>query len=179
MVQADSFEFGRTDMLEAYGIRVISYDCLAPALRPRKVIVPGRDGAYDFKAKNYDERTVQLDCDTVIGLTRDQVRELAYVLSKKNTLRIWDEPDKYYIGRVYDAASIVPIGSIGQEFTLNFICDPFAYGKVTTLNIEGGNPAQLSYAGTARTPTRIAITNNGAADAVDILIRLREKRSVY
>lgn len=178
-MQMDSFEFGRIDMLTDYGIRVLSHDPLFPELRERKVVVPGRDGAYDFKAEYYDERKVTLNCDTTIGLTRAQVRELAYILSKKNVLRIWDDPDRYYIGRIYDDTEVIPIGSIGQEFELVFICDPFAYGVVNTVEVTGEEIKRINYAGTARTPTRIAITNNGVADAVNIQIRIREKRSVY
>lgn len=167
-------------MYAEYGIKVIAYDVLSPPLRPRKVVVPSRDGAYDFKAKYYDERVLQMDCDTVRGLTRAQVRELSYVLSKKNVIRMWDEPDMYYLGRVYDAASIIPIGAIGHEFTLNFVCDPFAYSNAASvLTISGGNPTKLSYAGTAQTPARITIVNAGGENAVGIVVKIREKRSVY
>lgn len=172
---ADSFIFGTVDMFEQFGIRVITYDVLKPPLRQRKIIIPGRDGAYDFGEEVYDERVLRMECDTRIGLTRADLRELAYVLSKKKKIYLWDEPDFFYIGRIYDAAQLNNIGSIGHDFTLSFICDPFLYGATRVLSFSGRVLTRPDYTGTARTPTRIAITNTGTADAVGIQIRIRER----
>ena len=174
----DSFEFGGVDMAQDWGIYVVAYDVLMPELRERKVIVPGRSGAYDFKAKYRGERPIRMECDLRNNLTRHQLREVAYILSKKNTIRIWDDPEVYYIGRIYDASELNDI-SIGFEFTLNFKCDPPAYGAVNVLQVRGSEPTRVSYAGTEETPTRISIINNGANDAVGIQIRLRSRKETY
>lgn len=174
----DSFEFGGVDMAQRFGIYVIAYDVLMPTLRPRKVVVPGRSGAYDFGAKYRDERPLRMECDTRINLTRHEMRELAYLLSKKNVIRLWDDPDVHYIGRIYDTTELINI-SIGFEFNLTFTCDPCVYGSVKTLNISGSNPQRIALEGTEETPTRISITNNGDVDAVGIQIRLRTRKETY
>lgn len=174
----DSFEFGGVDMAQRFGIYVIAYDVLMPALRQRKVVVPQRSGAHDFGAEYRDERKIRIECDTRINLTRHDLRELAYLLSKKNTIRIWDDPDVYYIGRIYDAPDLTNI-SIGFEFALAFECEPFAYGPVKTISIVGSTATRIALDGTEKTPTRISITNNGDVDAVGIQIRLRKRKETY
>lgn len=176
----NSFMFGTTDMREAFGLIVEDVDRpLAASLRARKVVVPERDGAYDFGAKYRDEITLPIKCGTVSLLTQGAVRELTYTLSKKSRIVLWDEPDKYYIGRLYDAGRISRVLSTMRKFTLNFVCDPFVCGPVETIPIIGSEPERILYPGTAHTPTRISITNNGDVNAVNIIIRIREKRSVY
>lgn len=173
----DSFTFGGVDMYERYGIRVLHYDVLLPQLRRRKVTIPKRHGTYDYGAKFYDDRLIRVECDTRRALPKDEIRELAYTLSKKNQLRFWNEPDKYYIGRVYDTAELNYIGDIGYEFALTFECDPFAYGNIVAVPISGSLRPQ--YQGTAPTPTRLTITNVGAEAVSKIQIRIREIGDVY
>lgn len=44
-----SFSFNGVDMREAFGIVVERFsDVLTPALRPRKISIPYRDGSYDL-----------------------------------------------------------------------------------------------------------------------------------
>lgn len=169
--QADSFQFGGVDMLEAYGIRCLGHDFLLPKLRERKVVVPQRDGAYDLGARYYDERMLALACDSMRGLTRQELRELAYVLSRKSRLVLWDEPEKNYLGRIYDAAELEYVGRVGHSFQLTFVCDPFAYGRT----VAEAMPTRMDYRGTAATPVRIQITNTGTAAIAGIRIRIRER----
>src|SRR5699024_4822076 len=107
-------------MREKHGVWVTSYDVLFPAVRPRKVVVPGRDGAYDFGANSRDERIIRMECDNRYRATRADMRELAYTLSKKNRIVLWDEPDKYYIGRIYDPSELTNLGEIVYKFTITF-----------------------------------------------------------
>ena len=173
----DSFTFGTEDMFESYGIRMLHYDVLLPQLRRRKVTIPGRSGSYDYGAKFYDDRIVRVECDTRRSLTKAQIRELAYALSKKNALRFWNEPELFYLGRIYDTSELDYIGSVGYEFVLNFECDPFAYGDSVQEDVSGS--FRLEYAGTAPTPTRLTITNNGDTQVSGIQIRIRERRDTY
>ena len=166
----DSFMFRSVDMLSTYGIRAIPEDTLQPALRPRKQVVPLRDGAYDFGAEFYDERIVRFRCDSRINLTRQQIRELTRLLSQKGRIDIWNEDDKYYMGRLYEAAPLNYVGSIGHEFTLAFACDPFAYGGQYSGPIV--NP--IEYNGT---PTLLTITNTGAVPIHNLTIRIRRVSS--
>lgn len=172
-----SFEFGQTDMYTAYGLRIRQkHGILKPALRERKITIPARSGTYDFGAKYYDERTIVVECDTIRSLTASDKRELAYILSAKDKITFWDEPDKYYVGRIYDAAEIERIGGIGLYFPLTFTCEPFAYGETKNVIFTAAKTLKPNYAGTADTPTRIEITNNGASAATGIQITIRKRR---
>lgn len=168
-----SFLFGITDMFTTFGIQItddgMPNDVLKPQLRERKVTVPLRNGAYDYGAKYYDERPFTLNCVTVKAGTRDDAREMAYILSKKSQLRLWNEPDKYYIGRIYQAPDLECLRKIGNRFTLNFMLEPFAYRNTITEAFTGQIYVP-NYHGTADTPTYIVITNIGSGNAVNIQI---------
>ena len=168
-----SFLFGTTDMFTTFGIQIsddgMPNDVLKPQLRERKVTIPLRNGAYDYGSHYYDERPYGINCVTVKAGTRDDAREMAYILSKKSQLRLWNEPDKYYIGRIYQAPDLECLRKIGNRFTLSFMLEPFAYRNTITEAFTG----QLyvpNYHGTADTPTYIVITNTGSGNAVNIQI---------
>jgi len=103
-----SFEFGNVDMFTAYGFRIRKKPrLLKPPLRERKLIIPSRSGAYDFGAKYYDEISYLVECDTIKELSAEDKREISYLLSFKNRITFWDEPDKYYIGRIYQGLVLI------------------------------------------------------------------------
>lgn len=168
-----SFLFGTTDMYATFGIQIsddgMPNDVLKPQLRERKVTIPLRNGAYDYGAKYYDERPYSITCVTVRAGTRDDAREMAYILSKKSTLRLWNEPDKYYIGRIYQSPSLECLRVKGNKFTLNFLLEPFAYRETITEPFVD-NKYYPAYKGTADTPTYIVIRNTGSGNAVNIQI---------
>ncbi len=175
----DSFTFGGVDMFETYGIRVVTYEVLAPQLRRRKRTIPLRSGSYDYGARYYDDREIKVECDTRACLTRDQIRELSYTLSKKARIVFWDEPDKYYIGRVYDPSELEHIGGIGYEFVLVFECDPFAYAADQTVIETQAASYFPVYDGTAPTPVTVMLTNIGGAVAQGVKIVIRKRRDRY
>lgn len=172
-VQKDSFAFAGVDMLAAYGIRMVARDVLAPRLRKRLLEVPGRDGTYDFGARWYDDREVRLVCDSLRGLTRAEVRELAYLLSRKGELVLWDEPEIRYVGRLYDEAELTRVGRIGYTFELRFVCEPFALGET----VQGAVGGRVQYEGTARTPVRLMVRNDGGEVMRGLRMRVRRRRS--
>lgn len=169
--QRDSFTFRGVCMLQAFGIRCIAHDVLLPPLRPRRVTLPLRSGSYDFGAKYYDDRMLSLDCDSLCALTRGQLRELSLLLSKKGPICLYGEPDKHYLGRLYDAEALKSLGRAGHVFTLSFACDPFAYGKT----VSGWMPEKIGYEGTARTGARVQITNAGDVPLLGLRVRIRER----
>lgn len=175
-----SFRFGEHDLYSEFGLRLVEVvgDALTPRLRPRKVIVPSRSGSYDYGARYYDERTVTLNCESTKRLTREGWRELSYILARKNRLYIFHEPEKYYIGQIYDPAQIETSRFELVRFELAFICEPFAHGE--TIQEDFGMRLDLSgdraYRGTAATPTRIEILNAGSATATGIQVVLTVKR---
>jgi phage-related protein len=168
-----SFLFGITDMYTTFGIQIVDdgmpNDVLKPQLRERKVTVPLRNGSYDYGAKYYNERPFTINCVTVKAGTRDDAREMAYTLSKKSQLRLWNEPDKYYVGRIYQAPDLECLRKVGNRFTLNFMLEPFAYRNTITQPFT--NRIYIpEYEGTADTPTYIVIRNIGTGNAVNLQI---------
>lgn len=168
-----SFLFGDVDMYQRFGISLVDdgmpKDKLMPQLRSRKVTIPLRSGSYDYGAEYYEERPIPYTCVTVRAGTRDDAREMAYVLSKKSQIRFWYETDKYYVGRVYEAPDLEVLRNVGNRFTLTFIMEPFAYGDTITRNFVGLH-YEPEYIGTAPTPTRIIIRNTGSVNASTIKI---------
>ena len=172
-IDKSSFLFGTTDMYQTFGIQIrdngFAKDVLMPTLRERKVTIPLRSGSYDYGAKYYNERTVPLNCVTVRAGTRDDAREMAYILSKKSQIRLWNEPDKYYVGRIYQAPDLDILRNIGNQFTLSFVLEPFAYRNTITESFVDRQYIP-DYHGTAPTPTYIVIENVGSSNAVNIQI---------
>ena len=155
----DSFSFGPYNSLTDWGIRVIKHDVLTPAKRPRKVHIPQRSGMYDFGATCWEERTVRIECTLERKTSRAQLREIAGALSRKGRLRLWDEPDKYYVGELYDPAEVLDYyDEAMREFSLSFVCEPFAFGRTVTQPIASGEN-RVAYLGTADTPCVIVLKN--------------------
>ena len=194
-----SFKFGGIDMYQQYGIMILDtgmpQDAFIPALRSRKMSIPQRHGQYDFGAKYYEERTITLNCITAKRMPdytfRTFAREVSWALSKKSELRLWNEPDKYYVGRIYDEIQLIQLRDTGNEFNLVFICEPFAYGEpvnadfniVQMENVLGEETYSITYRpeykGTAPTPAFIQIVNNGETPAKNIRISQINRRDSY
>lgn len=176
---ASSFLFGTTDMYQTFGIQItedgMPQELLIPGLRQRKVTIPLRSGSYDYGAKYYDDRPIPVICVTTRVISREESREMAYVLSKKVQIRFWTEPDKYYVGRVYTAPPLEQIRNVGFRFTLNFDLEPFAYRNTITMPFDG-QQFTPNYQGTAPTPTYIVIENVGSGNARNIQITQTIKR---
>lgn len=173
-MEKHSFTFNGVDMRKEFGLILEEPfdDKLKPKLRERKLVVPHRNGAYDYGAKWYDERPVVVKCASIRLLTRADVRRLALILSEKGELRSWYEPEKYYIGRIYDETDIERIAGSAKRFALPFVCDPFAYGEQVTEQFT--NQAAITYKGSATTPTHIIITNRTNSPIKGLTLTMRE-----
>ena len=171
-LEKSSFKFGNVDMWESFGIQIegtgYPTEILIPTLRARKVTIPLRNGAYDYGARYYDERGFSLKCVTTRIIDRAEVRDIAYILSRKDKLYLWYEPDKYYFGRIYQAPTLEQLRNIGNKFSMSFICDPFAYGE--EIDAQFTTRYTPHYQGTAPTPTKIIITNTGSQTITSINI---------
>ncbi|MBQ6621534.1 MAG: phage tail family protein [Mogibacterium sp.] len=166
-----SFTFNGQDMREAYGLIIESLERPVMAqLRERKQAIPYRSGAIDFGAKYRNEMPVVIHCGCP-GLTRTQVRELAYALAQKGKIIFWDETDKYYIGRLYEKLDLNRAVTL-HKLDLVFTCDPCAYGQQVTVDFT--NQKSMQYAGTEETPCVITITNNNNYPMRGITITMRE-----
>lgn len=176
-IPPDSFSFGAYNSLLDWGVRVVKYDTLIPPKRSRKVQIPERSGMYDFGAKCWDERTVRIDCVLERKISRAELREITGALSRKGRLVLWDEPDKHYLGELYDPADIIDYyDEAMREFTLSFICEPFAFGRTVTQPIASGRNT-VEYRGTAETPCVIVLRNTSKINAQTVTITA-VKRSV-
>lgn len=175
-IPPDSFSFGTYNSLKDWGVRVIKHDVLSPPKRSRKVQIPERSGMYDFGSKFWDERTVRIDCVLERKISRAELREIAAVLGRKGRLVLWDEPDKYYLGELYDPAEITDYyDEAMREFTLSFTCEPFAFGRTVTQPVASGSNA-VGYRGTAETPCIIVLRNTSEVDAQTVTITAIKRR---
>lgn len=164
------FVYSGRDMYADFGIKVESVsDVLHPPARERKIEIPGRQGAFEIDWGDYAERTLSLVCSSARELTTAQRRELGYVLARRGQIILSSEPDKYYTGRIYDPDEIEAIGQTVRKYTLTFTCEPFLRGAVRTVYSVGG-VIPINYAGTAPTPCRITLANNGGAPINVILV---------
>ena len=161
---------------EEFGIKVIKHDLILPPKRERKLQIPNRHGTYDFGSQIYDERAIQVRCIVERKLSRAELREVAFWLSKKSRLIFFDEPEKYYVGELYstDIFETFP-NEVMREFTLDFICEPFAYGETVVSPIKAGSNA-VRYKGTASTPTKIFLRNMSDRSAINLSLTLVKRR---
>ena len=182
-----SFKFGSVDMYTAFGLQLMGdsmdEDLFLPEIRTRKITIPLRHGEYDYGAKYYKERPlrlncVSLQCGNTEGEYRAFAREIAYVLSKKDRIRRWYEPDVYYVGRVEREITLTQLRDVGNVFTLDFTCEPFAYGETLTKGFTN-RCLMPEYTGTAETPTYIQIVNIGSSNAATIRISQVDRKDVY
>lgn len=172
----DSFSFGKYNSLDDWGVRVITYDVLLPPKRERKVQIPRRSGRYNYGDNVWDERTIRITCTLERKISRAQVREIAYALSQESNLVLWEEPDKYYIGEIYDSAEILDyFDECMRDFELTFICRPFAYSAAKTVPISSGN-VTTEYQGTADAPCTIILRNNTGSSIVNPTIKFTYRR---
>lgn len=166
----DSFSFGTYNSVDDWGIMVIGHDTFLPPKRSRKISIPGRSGSYDYGAKNWDERTVRLECVLMRQMKKEEFREIVYLLSKKGRLRLWNEPEKYYMAELYDSPNVDDFYlEEMREFELSFVCEPFAYGKNVTAALTDGRN-RISYKGTAETPAVIVLRNVSDDEIANVTI---------
>lgn len=173
----DSFQFGKYNSREDWGIRVIATDVLLPPKKENKIDIPGKHGRYSSKNTVYDERIVRVLCVLEKQITKADLREIAYGLSSRRRLYLWNEPDKYYNAEIYDSSEITDFPKeVMREFTLTFICDPFAYGKFKKEQLETGKN-KINYDGTINSETKITLVNNGSTDISNIQIIATQRRN--
>lgn len=172
----DSFSFGKYNSVDDWGVRVVTYDVLLPPKRERKVQIPRRSGRYNYGDNVWDERTVRISCTLERKISRAQVREIAYALSQESNLVLWEEPDKYYIGEIYDPSEILDyFDECMRDFELTFVCKPFAYSSARTVPISSGN-VNPKYQGTADAPCTIILRNNTGSEIVNPTIKFTYRR---
>ena len=164
-----TFDFDGRNSLDM-GIMARSYDFLMPPKRERRKRIPFRHGSHKSDGTFFDDRQLRLRCfwlnDKVQNLSRADVREITEWLSRQGRIVLDCEPDKHYVGELFDPAALAVRYDMAQEeirtthgeFEIIFTCDPFAIGARNTLPISRGNNA-IEYSGTAESPTLIILRN--------------------
>lgn len=177
-IPSNSFTFGSINSWNTWGIKVIAHDAFGATKRERKQTIPYRHGFYDYGEKYYDSKIITLDCATENGTIYDKsaMREVIYHMEQRSLLRLWDEPDKYYIAELMESSEWTVLPKYcKQQFTLSMVCQPFAYGEQITQPISNG-VNRINYKGTAETPTLITLRNPNDFEINNITITMVRKR---
>lgn len=166
---------------DTFGIiaKTVSRPLLPPARRS-EVVIPGRDGSYDFSDDTYDNIIIPVViqyADETFEDLRTRARRIAVWLRQASykPLVFTDEPDKYYLGKIYDAVSMEKIVNLapGEIATVNFECQPFALSLVSDSWRERLiEPQVIQNMGTRKTFPVISITpivpSGGMDEAVEV-----------
>jgi predicted phage tail component-like protein len=120
-----------------FGIASKSVDrSLLPTMKRREIELSRKHGYYDFGDNVYLRRGIVIDIvffdDTMID-NKIKARDIAKWLGQKEPKELIfdDEPDKYYVARLYDQSSITGTQAI-IDSVLQFDCQPFAYSLFDT-----------------------------------------------
>ena len=109
---------------------------ILPTMRKREMVTPGKHGTYDFGLNTYDKRIISVLIQYVgatLGDLRLHARDIAAWLSQTShkELIFSDEPDKYYLAKIYDPVGLENFFLLGKA-TIQFECQPFALYVVTS-----------------------------------------------
>lgn len=109
---------------------------ILPALRKREMVIPGKQGVYDFGLNTFDNRIISVALQYVGATFNDlrlRARDIAAWLSQTSykELIFSDEPDKYYLAKIYNAVDLENFFRLGKA-TIQFECQPFALYVVTS-----------------------------------------------
>lgn len=164
-----SFTFDGTHC-STFGLVANTKRSLLPALRKRELTIPGKHGSYNFSDNKYENRQIEVNVKYKSGSMaslRASARNIAAWLSSTGDyLRLIfdDEPDKYYLAKLYSEIGLQTLIHTG-EATLLFECEPFAYAlneNVFTVDITQNNQEfTVTNNGTFETPQVITIVNTG------------------
>lgn len=147
-----------------------------PALNVEYEQVPGRNGSIEFNDNTRQDIVIEVDI-AILGDSKQEVmanaRAIEYWLSQKGQLSFWDEPQRFYIGRIVNQIPLERQVAWG-DVTLLFRCEPFAYFiKSMAEEIILGDDIPIceqitldraTAVHTITGPTTIQIENNGAFD---------------
>ena len=109
---------------------------ILPALRKREMTIPGKHGTYSFGGNTFANRIISVAIQyvgTSFNDLRLRARDIAAWLSQTSykELIFSDEPDKYYLAKIYDPVGLENFFRLGKA-TIKFECQPFALYVVTS-----------------------------------------------
>jgi len=123
---------------------------LLPAVKTKRIELPGLSGAYDFDEHEYSLRSVTMRIvylGTDYTELRTRARDIAAWLSTSNwaKLIIHDEPDKYYLAKVSGEIDLESLWGSGSS-DITFDCQPFAYSITESIfNFPVNQPTQFIF----------------------------------
>ncbi len=162
--------FNGRNLFTEYGLRVNQRASFLPPLRRRQIEVESRHGVVNLGSETFGVRTLVAECMFVDAENaQGKLRKLAGLLSQRGRISFLDEPELYYVGRVYDGAELTRIDYKGRKFDLAFECEPFIRGAVRTISMNSP-VVPIEYAATAPAPCRITIRNIGTTPVNVILV---------
>ncbi len=130
---------------------------LLPAVKIRRLDLPGISGVYDFDTEDveYSMRPLTMKIQ-YIGTSyeelRSRARSIAAWLSTNSwaKLRIHDEDDKYYLAKVTGELNLTSLWESGTA-DINFDCQPFAYSVTEvshSVKVTGSKNEEFNHPGT-------------------------------
>jgi predicted phage tail component-like protein len=179
------FKFG-SKWASEIGLVVKSKNRMAlPVIRQRYEYIIGRDGNYDFSDGTLEDRIIDIECCFVtnnVGELRYKMRQVAswlYGNGQKQQLIFSDEIDLFYYGRLQNQIDLEQVVTFG-EFTLQFRCEPFAYGTELAKDAYDENSPMFpyrdinetdsyTYIETGTNPFFTPINNYGTANAYPLI----------
>lgn len=163
-------KYNGQDSYSDFNLVVKSSDrTMLPSLTQRQLAVAGKHGTWDFKGNTYENRIISVEFkyvgSTFLNL-RSKARDIAHWLSQTEApkkLIFSDEPDKYYLAKIYSSVGLQNILRVGQG-SIEFECKPFAYSTAQDLILAtittDPQVINVTVTGTAETPEIITMTNN-------------------
>ena len=154
---------------------------LLPELRRNDYEVSGRHGTISFGNETYTTRQITVDIWIIEKNVRDLqalTREIAFWLGGGNKGILWfdDEPNKAYDAVVYATVDTEQIIRAKRAIVV-FECQPFAksihFLQSVHRGVSSGHIVEIFSNGTVPTPAKIIITNTGAINTDNIVIRRR------
>ncbi|ORX22387.1 hypothetical protein BVF91_11995 [Thermoanaerobacterium sp. PSU-2] len=147
------------------GVNVVKINRnIFPEIQDQYEKISGRAGSYLFP-QPFGDRKISIDCDLPV-LNKDEFmakfRAVAAWLktNDKVQLILSDETDKYYMAKVANNMQIQRDFFYLGEFTIEFICDPFAYSLndiTQKYTVQSGATQGIYNNGTAETNPVISI----------------------
>ena len=154
---------------------------LLPPLRRNDYEITGRHGTVDFGGETYGTKQISVEICFVSDNVRNLQtlsREIAFWLGGGNKGILWfdDEPDKAYDAVVYEAVDTDQIIRTKRASVI-FECQPFAksihFLQSVHNGVSSGHVMNIFSNGTVQTPARIIISNTGAINTNNIVIKRR------
>src|SRR5690606_3622694 len=137
-----------------FGLVLKSYRNIKPASRKREIEIPGKDGGYTFPLSSYNKRIINCKFSLIDCVTLEELRQKARVISdwlsaENANLEFDDEVGKIYTATVFNSIDAEEIATM-QEFTVEFECQPFAFGETITYteNVNGYTEFLITNIGT-------------------------------